>query len=323
MTEEIINTALKNLQKEIPIEVKWCPNRDLDGQLKIGQQDKKLLFTTVIKNEIRHHHVDQIINQEYGQYQLMLVAERIFPNIKKKLRQQKIAYLEANGNIYIEHPDMFLLVDTNKPYQNKKEKGNRAFTKTGLKVVFHFLLDKNLVNLPQREIAEKTGVGLGNIPQVIEGLKETGYLLHLDKKKYAWENRIGLLNRWIIDYETTLRPTLIRANYQLKKPWEEIHLKTGLTAWGGEPAADILTNHLRPEKFILYTKENQASLIRNYKLVPEENGELVVFDLFWKHDTETTTAPPLLVYTELILEGGKRNKETAEKIFNEYVKPKL
>jgi hypothetical protein len=34
-----------------------------------------------------------------------------------------------------------------------KGKGNRAFTKTGLKVVFQFLLKDKFVNMPYREIA--------------------------------------------------------------------------------------------------------------------------------------------------------------------------
>jgi hypothetical protein len=63
-------------------------------------------------------------------------------------------------------------------------------------------------------------------------------------------------------------------------------------------------------------------LIKNYRLMPDKNGEIEVLDMFW-NPTEGKTAPPLLVYTELMLEGGKRNKETAEKIYNEYIQPNL
>ncbi len=323
MEREIIDTALQNLQKEVSVITTWEETGTLDGVLTIEQNHKTFHFATEIKKEIRKHHLSQILNYQSSYGQIIVVAERILPDIKRELRNQKIAYLEANGNIYIDLPDFFLFFETNKPYRVKKEKGNRAFTKTGLKVVFHFLADKELINKPQREIAEITGVGLGNIPQVINGLKETGYLLKLNKKKYTWEKRQALLNKWIADYETILKPTLSRGKYSMKVPWQEVHLNNDITVWGGEPAADLLTNHLRPEKFTLYTKENQGSLLSNYKFIPKENGELTAYDLFWKQDQNTVTAPPLLVYTDLILEGGKRNKETAEIIFNEFIKPKL
>jgi hypothetical protein len=35
------------------------------------------------------------------------------------------------------------------------------------------------------------------------------------------------------------------------------------------------------------------------------------------------TAPPLLVYAELMVEGGKRNEEVAQMIFDEYIQRDL
>lgn len=178
------------------------------------------------------------------------------------------------------------------------------------------------INLTQRELAEHTKVGLGTIPLVIEGLKETGYLIPLNNKTHIWENRKGLLERWITAYATELRPKLEKERYTLKGDWQEIRFDPQKTVWGGEPAADILTNYLRPEKFILYTKENRMDLIKKYKLMPDKNGEIEVLDMFWGQADEKT-APPLLVYADLKLEGGKRNNETAEKIYHAYIEPNL
>jgi len=63
-------------------------------------------------------------------------------------------------------------------------------------------------------------------------------------------------------------------------------------------------------------------LIKNYKLMPDTNGPIEVLEMFWEQEDEKT-APPLLVYTDLMLEGGKRNKETAEKIYHEYIQTNL
>ncbi len=96
----------------------------------------------------------------------------------------------------------------------------------------------------------------------------------------------------------------------------------GKTIWGGEPAGDIITNHLRPEKFILYTKETIKDLIINYKLTPDNNGNIWAYEMFWNNENNGI-APTELVYTDLILNDDKRSKETAKMIFNEHIKPNL
>jgi hypothetical protein len=62
----------------------------------------------------------------------------------------------------------------------------------------------------------------------------------------------------------------------------------------------------------------QSDLIRSYHMVPQVNGELEVHDIFWQ--PENGMEPPVIIYAELLLSGGKRNKETAEIIYNEYNK---
>ena len=206
----------------------------------------------------------------------------------------------------------------------KKNTGNRAFTKTGLKVLFHLLCNKEDINLPQRQLAEKANVALGNIPQFIEGLKETGYLIPLKKGHYVWEKRKELLERWINEYDTVLKPKLSKERYTtFQGNFRDIRFNHALTVWGGEPAADMLTNYLRPEKFILYTKENRKDLMKNYRLIPKKDGEIEALAMFWNNPEKQMTAPPILVYADLLLEGGKRNLETAEIIFDEYIEPNL
>ena len=302
---------------------RWKQDGPLDGMLILTIYNKEIPFNVIVRKELRQYQLNELwlLHQEYEN--LMIFAENIFPKIKNALRNSGIAYVETNGNLFIRKKEVYFFVNTNKNINKKKNNTNRAFTKTGLKVILHFLMNKNLVNKTQREIAETTGVALGNIPLVINGLKETGYLLRLNNKKYVWENRKELLEIWINKYATELRPKLKRNNYMLKRNWKELKLNNEHTVWGGEPAADLLTNYLRPEKFILYTREDNLNLMRHYHLIPKENGEVEVLEIFWKGKSNTTTAPPLLIYTDLILEGGKRNIETAQLIFNEYIEPNL
>lgn len=323
MKEDILHIAIENLRKITGLDVFLEGDTPLDGVIRIDLPKHKLRFTIECKKELRAHQLLQLQELHATYNNFMLVANRIFPRVKEELRILGIPYLEANGNVFIKNEHTFTFIDTQKTNALTKEKGNRAFTKTGLKVLLHLLQKKEDINLPQRELAKITNVGLGSIPQVIEGLKDTGYLLQLNGKQYIWEKRRDLLDRWITEYDTVLKPKLKKERYHYNGNWENLAFTNELTVWGGEPAADKLTNYLRPEKFTIYTKENRLNLMKNYRLIPKKDGEIEVLELFWQQNKNRDTAPEIIVYAELLLEGGKRNKETAERIYNEYIEPNL
>jgi len=323
MKIDIINNALENLYQAIGLKGNYSENGLLDGTLKLNIDGKHKTFIIELKNEIRPHQLDPIERSFQKHKNFMLVANRIFPKAKEELRLKGITYLEANGNIFLKKDGNLIFVDNQKAAKSEKTKGNRAFTKTGLKVLFYLLQHKENINLTQRELAERANVGLGTIPQVIEGLKETGFLLPVNKNKLTWENFELLLDRWVLNYGTILKPKLKRERYAFDGKWDGIKFNNELTVWGGEAAADILTNYLRPEKLIIYTKESRINLMKNYRLIPKDGGEIEVFEMFWKQKKSQKIPPAILIYTDLLLEGGKRNKETAKMIYDEHIKPKL
>jgi len=321
--EFIIQKITQNLIDNNGIQAHWESGRDLDGILFLNIQGCELSCVIEIKQEIRQYQLENIRlnNHKYKNY--MIVAQRIFPEVKKQLRKQNIAYLEESGNLYLSKGEKLIWIDANKMKPDIKSTGNRAFTKTGLKVLFQLLIKENLLNKTHRTIAETTNVALGNIPQVINGLKDTGFVLRLNKKELIWDNKRELLERWMTEYETTLKPVIFRGKFKFCKNWQEIEFEDNETLWGGEPAGDILTQYLRPEKFTIYTKESANNLIRKYHLVPDKNGNVEVYDMFWENKETNKTVPYLLVYADLISQDNKRCRETAQMIFDEYIQPNL
>jgi hypothetical protein len=323
MNRKIIDIAIDNLNCQPNIQAKWLDNGEGDGALKLVINGKEYYYNIEVKKDLRQYQV-VLINEIRKQVDnVIIIAEQIYPRIKEQLKELKIPYLEINGNFFLQTDDCFCLIDTKKKVPLRKEKTNRAFTKTGLKVIFHLLNDPELINRKQREIADVAGVALGNVPLVLNGLKETGYLLNLRKDVYVLEKKEELINRWVNGYATELRPKLIVGKYAIREKWQEINLDRNKTVWGGEPAADILTKHLRPEKFLVYTKERNVDLIKNYKFIPKEDGELEILEMFWENTSNEIIAPPLLIYAELMITGGKRNIETAQLVYDDYIKPKL
>ncbi|MEW4922211.1 type IV toxin-antitoxin system AbiEi family antitoxin [Algibacter sp. 2305UL17-15] len=332
MTElDILNNAIQNLEKDIPLTWDWNAidyhkDIEVDGELKIVLNNQKLVLKVEIKKDVKNHQLLNILHYNTKFQNFLLVAEKLFPKVKKELRENKVNYLEGNGNVYINQNDVFLYIDTNKTTKTQKEKGNRAYTKTGLKVIFHFLLNPQLINNTQREIAETANVALGNIPLIINGLLDTNFILKLNKNEYVINDYEALLNKWITEFEHTLKPTLFKQRYRFhnkNQDWRDLKLNQDKTVWGGEPAGDILTNHLRPEKFILYTKETVKDLMLNYRLMPDDEGDIWAYDLFWNKEFIENTAPAALVYAELMIGNDKRSKETANIILNEHIKPNL
>lgn len=326
---DILNNAINNLEKDVSIIWKWKTmdyHNDIDGELAITINSQKLLLLVEVKKDVKNHQLFKIINSNKKVKNFLLVAEKLYPEVKKEFRENDINYIEGNGNVFINKDNIYLYIDTNKTTKKQKENGNRAFTKTGLKVVFQFLLDPQLINQTQRAIADITKVALGNIPLILNGLLENNFILKLNKNEYLINNYEDLLNKWITEFKQTLSPAIFKQRFRFQnknQDWREILLDTEKTVWGGEPAADIITNHLRPEKLILYTKETTRDLMLNYRLLPDDEGDIWAYDMFWNTKFNNSTAPKELVYTDLIINNDKRSKETAKLIFDAYIQPNI
>ncbi|MBS1632614.1 MAG: hypothetical protein JST10_08580, partial [Bacteroidetes bacterium] len=212
---KIIDIALENLQKNAGITGDWeeYGQKELDGQIKLVIENQPLKFNAEIKQELRNHQLPRIIDQAQRIGPLMVVANRIFPKIKEELRHNHIAYLEANGNIYLKQGGIMLWLDGQKPVQTITEKGNRAFTKTGLKVLYHFLLDEQLVQLRYREIANITDVALGNLNYIMNGLKKLNFLIEVRDQTFRLNNKKELLQKWMVAYEERLKPALLLGTF--------------------------------------------------------------------------------------------------------------
>lgn len=323
-TAIIINNALGQLEHHTGLKAKWHPGgpKELDGKIDFRYNNQLHTVFIEVKKELRNHQLPQLEELKKNYQPLMVVAEYIFPKIKEELRKKGIAYLETNGNLYYKQGDTFLWLDGQKAMLTGKAKKGRAFTKTGLKLVFHFLLNEHLVNVTYREIARRTGIGFGNVNFIMTDLKEQGFLLAIDKQTYKLVNKKELLNKWMEGYEQKLKPALLIGTFRFLKEedfmnWKRLPLQNMKTWWGGEPAGDLFTNYLKPEELTLYTTEKKNELIRHYRLIPDEKGKIKAYQKFWQYDeVNDNVVPPLLIYIDLMNKGDRRCTETAQKIYD-------
>ncbi|RYU92719.1 type IV toxin-antitoxin system AbiEi family antitoxin [Emticicia agri] len=324
--EQIVQQALENFQIATQIQAFWNSNgmEQLDGKLRLKIEDEIFDFNVEIKNELRGHILPKIFefNQKYQPF--LLIAYRIYPEIKKQLREYNIAYIEANGNFYFRDRNKWFWIESNTPLKVEQDNRNRAFTKTGLRVLFEFLNNPQLINQTYRQIAEYTGTSIGNITHIMNGLKEENLILSIDKNTFKIQDYQKVLIKWAEAYQYNLKPLLKLGTFRFLKEndfynWQQVDLKKNITLWGSEPAGDILTNYLNPSELTIYTEESRSDLMKNYKLVPDANGRVQVYQKFWKSYPDELTVPPVLVYADLVNQNDRRCTETAEKIYEQYL----
>jgi hypothetical protein len=264
----------------------------------------------------------------------VLVADYINPNMAKKLKEMQVQFMDTAGNAYIHHPPIYIHVTGNKPDQTLTivKETNRAFDTTGLKVVFGFLCDPQLVNTSYREIAKTTGVALGTVGWVINGLKGAGFIVERGKERELI-NTQKLLDRWVETYPEKLKPKQHMGEFVADTAnwWQNINIAEYGAFWGGEIAAAKYTHYLQPQIATVYLpKEAGNKLLAKAKLhkanefTAVKTGLVRIFRPFWptdavQHTDKEALVHPILVYADLIETGDPRNIETARMIYEQYI----
>jgi hypothetical protein len=252
------------------------------------------------------------------------VAEYIVPKVKEELRRAGIGYLETSGNLYLKEGNTLVWIDGQKN-QTIAEKTGRAFSKTGVKLVYQLLVDQELITHTYRQIAHATGVSFGNINIILNDLKQQGLLVPVNTEHWKLVNKETLIEKWAGAYREKLWPNIFVGKFRFGNDqdllhWQKIPLDTNKTLWGGEAAGAVMTNYLKPEIFTLYTTQTRQELIKDYHLIPDKTGNIQVFQQFWKIPAYFKNAVhPLLAYVDLINTGNRRCLETAQKIKNAYL----
>jgi hypothetical protein len=307
--------------------------RELDAVLGVKGHEP-MQFVIEVKKWAQHANFGAVVNRMKGlPMKGMLVADYINPEMAQRLRAADIQFMDATGNAYLNEAPIYIYVKGNrkkaKETAGRKEVKTRAFTQTGLKIVFAFLCDPGLVKLAYREIADKAQVALGTVGWVIGDLKKMGYLIDRgDPKTRRLDRYFDLLDIWVGMYPGVLRPKLFLGEFNEDEATniDDIHIENYEGYWGGEAAGNEYTGYLRGEIDTIYIPEHQKTkLIRDLKLFKREgetHKKVRLFRTFWKkpavykHYTH-----PVLTYADLIATGDVRNIETAKIIKDEHIKP--
>lgn len=271
----------------------------------------------------------------------LLVAEAITEAAASLLRRAGRPYLDAAGNCYLDADSLLVMVrGETSEHAGPEDRPIRAFNASGLRLIFCLLLGEDLAARTYRDLASVAQISRGAVGYVMGDLQRLGFIEKVGGSRRL-RNRSALIDRWTAAFAERLRPRLLRGRYQFvsddrKTGWKGIPLRAPATLWGGEPAADLLTDHLRPGRWTVYTRENTSAVCRRMEAVPDPEGPIDMLDLFWDPErlralvsgdavpdgegpSDPPHVPPLLVYADLIAGADPRGLETADLIYETYL----
>ena len=303
-----------------------------DALVRVTHGGQEVLYAVEVRRTLHPATLGAALQQleRLGQ-QAMLVTDYVTPALADELKARHIAFLDTAGNAYFEQPPLLIWVKGQKPAAKPATQTvGRAFQPTGLQVLFTLLCNPQAVNRPYRELAEMAGVAHGTVGFVMPDLQQLGYVRDLKGKRgtrrlFELER---LLDEWATTYARVLRPRTLLGRYYVPtlEGWKDWPLAEHGALWGGEPAAAVLTDYLRPGVLTLYAEKVPGLLAARQKFMKEPApGHTAVVEVrkrFWSFPGDprhNNLVPPLLVYADLLATGDARCIETAKMIYDAYV----
>lgn len=335
---EMLDQAIDALRQTVGLEIDVTKLKTheflnkLDAFIRLTINQKVYEFAVEVKNIDRFAAVAQVKHQlEEFKERPLLIAPKLTDAAADKCKELGLNFIDLAGNAYINEPGVFIFIKGQKQdlYQNNPMnyfKGGKAVTPTNLRMVFALLCNPDMLNAPYREIAKAAGIALGAVGWGFNDLAGRAHTLGDGKKN----NRVfiqqeKLIQEWVTNYPIKLRPKLNPQRFRADKPdwWKNLDVRQYRAQWGGEVAADKLTNYLKPNFYTLYIqadneKRNFAELIIENRLIPDPKGDVEILETFWDlndADFLPETVPTLLVYADLIASNDPRNLEAAMIIY--------
>ncbi len=299
-------------------------NRRIDALVRIGRGRQARTYVAHIKKGLRPATLGATLHQLEGNGKPpLLVADYVTPPLAEALKERGIAFLDTAGNAFVNQPPLYVWVKGERPGEQITAKvgTGRAFQASGIKVLFALLCHPEWVDQPYREIARLAGVAHGTVGWVMAELPKLGFIAEVAGKRRLLQPEL-LLKQWAEAYARTLRPKLAIGRYRAEKQqwWKKLQPHKYHMLLGGEPAADRVTQYLRPETVTLYGEKAEPRLLLDYKLRQDPGGPVEILKRFWKFDIDDKNVAPLpLIYADLLFIGDARCLETADLIFQKIV----
>ncbi|MEI6330065.1 MAG: type IV toxin-antitoxin system AbiEi family antitoxin [Pseudanabaena sp. ELA645] len=339
--------SLPNIKATIQGEPYFSSEVLADGELIIGTSNKTANYVCEIKTGITNDIVEQVA--EYfanlgkrlnGKQRPLLITRNLSSLVINKLLERNIEFIDVDGNIYLNSSEIYIAVRN----QTSKENINKSLEITALvlQVIYFILKDPSIIandgssgNYEKIHCILGCGITTKTLKNTLEKLEKLDYLKRT-RKGYEIIDYVKLFERWELGYAERLHSKLLigKFRYVGSRNFSDIEDGIKLCASkygyliGGELAASIMTQYIRPVGAILHIPKHypHLPLAVILKLKPDPDGNIEIHERFDgqndhpdPNENLNNLINPLLIHAELVRTGDSRLKETAQLIFDKYI----
>jgi len=305
------------------------PGQD-DPRVELQLPGESIIYRSEVKFKLDRFSALQALKAKtFDDQTSLLVTNRISPEMAARCRKLDMQFIDTAGNAYLNNRHgLFVFVSGRRESTHVGLSGDYSVsTPAALRVAFALLAQPRLLNATYREIAETSNVSLGLVGQVFTSLQSRGFIGRDGAGKRAFLHRHHLVVDWTAGYINRLKPKLQKRRFAVPNPGDLMQWvpQSGVSAWGGEVAAAMLTGNLKPDTFTIYVDKELATplaeLVSKYRLKADPNGQLEIVESFWdaKSLGVGLTVPPELIYADLMATLDSRNIETAKFILDKVI----
>jgi len=315
-----------------------------DGKLIISTLNKSINYVCEIKTGLTNDVIEEVteylsnLGKRLKHDERPLLVTRGLSNlVVEQLLKRNIEFIDVDGNIYLNYPEFYVLVRNQVPKESVSK--SLEITAASLQVIYALLSQSNLFGRGydfDEEIAYISGVTPKTVKNTLKKLQGLDYITYRHGK-YEIIDYVRLLERWELGYSERLRAKLTLGTFTPigKIGFSEVadKIKEGAEHYdyliGGELAASVMTEYIRPISATLHLSSNSNSreMAVNLKLKPDPDGNITFLQTFGHvkyHQNELgefqkNLINPLFVHAELVRTGNSRLKETAQLIYDRYI----
>ncbi|MDB9529376.1 type IV toxin-antitoxin system AbiEi family antitoxin [Oscillatoria sp. CS-180] len=315
-----------------------------DGKLIINTSSERVDYVCEIKTGLTNDVVEQVteyflnLGRRLKHNERPLLITRGLSNlVVEQLLKRNVEFIDIDGSIYLNSSKFYVLVRN----QIHKENTSKSLeiTAASLQVIYALLSQPKIFKQGydfDEEVGCISGVTPKTVKNTLKKLQDLDYITYRHGR-YEIVDYVRLLERWELGYSERLRAKLTLGIFapignigfsEVADKIEEYAERYDYLI-GGELAASIMTEYLRPISATLHLSNNFDSreLAVNLKLKPDLEGSITFLQTFGHvkyHQNDLgkfqqTLINPLFIHAELMRTGNSRLKETAELIYDRYI----
>ncbi|MES2047009.1 MAG: type IV toxin-antitoxin system AbiEi family antitoxin [Pseudomonadota bacterium] len=345
---ELINPALSALEKNTGVlgkllinEEKRHADQGIDAHITLHTAGQRFDYLVECKSLVDRKSTLANIKAQLESISPpgLLITTYVSAEMAEYCRSIALEFIDTAGNAYLNRAGLHVYVKgqtgSRAQVMGRAERGSN--NTTAMRMIFALLCQPGAVTASYRDIAAQAGIALGTVGTTFLDLKKRGFLLDSGQKgARRLLEPAQLSTEWAINFPIILRPKLKARQFRAPDPdwWKELKPDGIDMAWGGEVAAQKLTNYLKPATQTLYlAKQHMAAgvhdLVKKYRLRPDPEGSVEILEKFWQfpsaetsgvsHNVTPDVAPALLIYADLLASRDPRNAEVAKMIKEKYL----